>query len=132
MKYDFKDPEILKILKGLGFTADRIDGNIDQQMPDNSSFVRFVKLMDDNCSTITLEVLKKNISKIDPNAWRPFPKCKPAVSDLFLVTTRNPDDEKEVQFGFWKAEKGEWSIPFRGEVTAFRELPEPYEPEVLK
>lgn len=76
---------------------------------------------------VQINIDKDEIEKIreyDPKGWNPFPQVEPPKNGEYLVQRTKENGE----FDFWifTWDKGN---PWKGEYV-FRELPEPYKPEV--
>lgn len=86
---------------------------------------------EDDCVSIRIDKsFFKEIPDYDPDKWNPISEFEPGFSGCYLVT-REAGSTPVVDTAFFDKATNEWK-PQNSTVTAFRELPEPYQPEENK
>jgi hypothetical protein len=85
--------------------------------------------------TINFQVSKDCFEYVpddDVEQWKPYPKLKPVKNGMYLVTETSPlDGFRSVKASFYVDNLG-WDGGDNRDVIAFREIPEPYQPEPNK
>lgn len=94
------------------------------------SITFFFEFEDDGVSIRIDKSFFKEIPDYDPNNWNPLSEFEPGFSGCYLVT-REAGSTPVVDTAFFDKATNEWK-PQNSTVTAFRELPEPYQPEETK
>lgn len=126
--WKIKDPELKRKINQ--FVSDEeIDRICRCDMRDSFDCIFFS--FEDDCVSIRIDKsFFKEIPDYDPNNWNPISEFEPGFSGCYLVT-REAGSTPVVDTAFFDKATNEWK-PRNSTVTAFRELPEPYQPEPNK
>lgn len=126
--WKIKDPELKRKMNQ--FISDEgIDEVCRNEMSDSSTYILFS--FEDDCVSIRIDKsFFKEIPDYDPNNWNPISEFEPGFSGWYLVT-REAGSTPVVDTAFFDKATNGWK-PQNSIVTAFRELPEPYQPEENK
>lgn len=123
-----KDPELKRKMNQF-ISDEAIDQLCRNEMSDSFDHI-FFEFEDDGVSIRIGKSFFKEIPDYDPNNWNPISEFEPGFSGCYLVT-RESGSTPVVDTAFFDKATNEWK-PQNSTVTAFRELPEPYQPEENK
>lgn len=131
--WKIKDPELKRKMNQ--FISDEgIDMACRNEMADSFDHI-FFEFEDDGVSIdgVSIRIDKSFFEEIpdyDPDSWNPLSEFEPAFSGCYLVTCE-AGSTPVVDKAFFDKATNEWK-PQNLLVIAFRELPEPYQPEARK
>lgn len=127
--WKIKDPELKA--KVNAFFSDEEINNAFAKNTDCYTYFRLSTNINKSCFTFAIDKdLMEFIPDYDPNNWNPLSEFEPGFSGCYLVT-REAGSTPVVDTAFFDKATNEWK-PQNSTVTAFRELPEPYQPETNK
>lgn len=147
-KYEFKNKALGEAVFTI-FGREYVLDEIEQQMLDEEDFINLeCDEWDANNKLFNahIEFSKEEIEKVlvyDPDGWNPYPKIKPERKGYFLVQCASSMSADIAYFApgrsgpekydnipeCWRLKNYSIDSIELGDVIAFRELPEPFEPE---
>lgn len=127
--WKIKNPELKRKMNQF-ISDEAIDQLCRNEMSDSFDHIFFFEFEDDGVSIRIDKSFFKEIPDYDPNNWNPLSEFEPGFSGCYLVT-REAGSTPVVDTAFFDKATNEWK-PQNSTVTAFRELPEPYQPEETK
>ncbi len=125
-QYRFKDKSLEQALNVI-YGEEYVEDQVNRQMTNTTSYICFD--LDHSSTTISKGEIAE-IKEYDPDDWNPISEFEPGFSGCYLVT-REAGSTPVVDTAFFDKATNEWK-PRNSTVTAFRELPEPYQPEPNK
>lgn len=126
--WKIKNPELKRKMNQF-ISDEAIDQLCRNEMSDSFDHI-FFEFEDDGVSIRIDKSFFKEIPDYDLNNWNPLSEFEPGFSGCYLVT-REAGSTPVVDTAFFDKATNEWK-PQNSTVTAFRELPEPYQPEETK
>lgn len=125
-QYRFKDKSLEQALNVI-YGEEYVEDQVNRQMTNTTSYICFD--LDHSSTTISKGEIAE-IKEYDPDDWNPTSEFEPGFSGCYLVT-RESGSTPVVDKAFFDKATNEWK-PQNSTVIAFRELPEPYQPEENK
>lgn len=127
--WKIKDPNIKRKVN-LFITDEDIDKLCRNQMADSSTYI-FFSFEDDG---VSFRIDKSYFEELTYNAyvWNPYPEIKPAENGYYLITVKDRRNLSDVYLASYDKDLDCWTGYATEEVIAFRNLPEPYQPEENK
>lgn len=126
--WKIKDPELKRKMNQF-ISDDGINEVCRNEMADSSTYI-FFSFEDDAYNFRIDKSYFEEVPDYDPNNWNPISEFEPGFSGCYLVT-REAGSTPVVDTAFFDKATNEWKLR-NSTVTAFRELPEPYQPEENK
>lgn len=141
MKYRIKNEQLAKLVYSI-FEEEDVQRKIAEQIADSYDMVEFTSDKKSDIATklcpeydylknakseVEISIDKNEIERIreyNPNRWNPYPETTPPEQKRYLVFM-DYEGSHNILILYWV----DWKSWENEHVIAFRELPEPYDPE---